>query len=98
MNRAPEQSNQHSNQRKSDHRISVSENQERLGVLAAPREVRSTFLIARLSDAGLYPMSEKSFILRIHLMIEITRILRQRLKSQKLRWKNSASVIKILIN
>ena len=83
MNRAPEQSNQHSNQRKSDHRISVSENQERLGVLAAPREVRSTFLI---------------FILRIHLMIEITRILRQRLKSQKLRWKNSASVIKILIN
>ena len=65
MNRAPEQSNQHSNQRKSDHRISVS---------------------------------EKSFILRIHLMIEITRILRQRLKSQKLRWKNSASVIKILIN
>ena len=84
MNRAPEQSNQHSNQRKSDHRISVSENQERLGVLA--------------SDAGLYPMSEKSFILRIHLMIEITRILRQRLKSQKLRWKNSASVIKILIN
>lgn len=25
MNRAPEQSNQHSNQRKSDHRISVSE-------------------------------------------------------------------------
>ena len=51
-----------------------------------------------LSDAGLYPMSEKSFILRIHLMIEITRILRQRLKSQKLRWKNSASVIKILIN
>ena len=96
MNRAPEQSNQHSNQRKSDHRISVSENQERLGVLAAPREVRSTFLI--VSDAGLYPMSEKSFILRIHLMIEITRILRQRLKSQKLRWKNSASVIKILIN
>ena len=90
MNRAPEQSNQHSNQRKSDHRISVSENQERLGVLAAPREV--------ISDAGLYPMSEKSFILRIHLMIEITRILRQRLKSQKLRWKNSASVIKILIN
>ncbi len=88
MNRAPEQSNQHSNQRKSDHRISVSENQERLGVLAAPR----------ISDAGLYPMSEKSFILRIHLMIEITRILRQRLKSQKLRWKNSASVIKILIN
>ena len=87
MNRAPEQSNQHSNQRKSDHRISVSENQERLGVLAAP-----------ISDAGLYPMSEKSFILRIHLMIEITRILRQRLKSQKLRWKNSASVIKILIN
>ena len=86
MNRAPEQSNQHSNQRKSDHRISVSENQERLGVLAA------------ISDAGLYPMSEKSFILRIHLMIEITRILRQRLKSQKLRWKNSASVIKILIN
>ena len=104
MNRAPEQSNQHSNQRKSDHRNSASENQERLGVLAAPREVRSTFLIARLrsaggiSDAGLYPMSEKSFILRIHLMIEITRILRQRLKSQKLRWKNSASVIKILIN
>jgi hypothetical protein len=53
---------------------------------------------ALISDAGLYPMSEKSFILRIHLMIEITRILRQRLKSQKLRWRNSASVIKILIN
>jgi hypothetical protein len=27
-------------------------NQERLGVLAAPREVRSTFLIARLRSAG----------------------------------------------
>ena len=52
MNRAPEQSNQHSNQRKSDHRNSASENQERLGVLAAPREVRSTFLIARLQSAG----------------------------------------------
>ena len=35
---------------------------------------------ALISDAGLYPMSEKSFILRIHLMIETTRILRQRLK------------------
>ena len=96
MNRAPEQSNQHSNQRKSDHRISVSENQERLGVLAALRGCDPPE--ALISDAGLYPMSEKSFILRIHLMIEITRILRQRLKSQKLRWKNSASVIKILIN
>ncbi len=29
-----------------------SNNQERLGVLAAPREVRSTFLIARLRSAG----------------------------------------------
>jgi hypothetical protein len=28
------------------------QNQERLGVLAAPREVRSTFLIARLRSAG----------------------------------------------
>ena len=34
---------------------------------------------ALISDAGLYPTSEKSFTLRIHLMIEITRILRQRL-------------------
>jgi hypothetical protein len=32
-------------------RSSVS-NQERLGVLAAPREVRSAFLIARLRSAG----------------------------------------------
>ena len=36
---------------------------------------------ALISDAGLYPMSEKSFTLRIHLMIEITRILRQRLNT-----------------
>ena len=35
---------------------------------------------ALISDAGLYPTSEKSFTLRIHLTIEITRILRQRLK------------------
>ena len=35
-------------------------------------------------------MSEKSFILRIHLMIEITRILRQRLNHE-----NSAAEIKI---
>ena len=34
---------------------------------------------ALISDAGLYPTSEKSFNLRIHLTIEITRILRQRL-------------------
>ena len=34
---------------------------------------------ALISDAGLQPMSEPNFTLRIHLMIEITRILRQRL-------------------
>ena len=35
---------------------------------------------ALISDAGLQPMSEPNFTMRIHLMIEITRILRQRLK------------------
>ena len=40
---------------------------------------------ALISDAGLQLMSEPGFTLGIHLMIEITSILRQRLKSRVLR-------------
>ena len=38
----------------SRHQSRGSDHQERLGVLAAPREVRSTFLIARLRSAKGY--------------------------------------------
>ena len=52
---------------------------------------------ALISDAGLYPTSEKSFTLRIHLTIEITRILRQRLKSRLLRYeKNRCLTLRII--
>ena len=53
---------------------------------------------ALISDAGLYPTSEKSITLRIHLTIEITRILRQRLKSRLLRdeEKNRCLTLRII--
>ena len=79
--------------------------QERFGVLAAACTVPGRHLLrsgcdppeALISDAGLYPTSEKSFTLRIHLTIEITRILRQKLKSRLLRYeKNRCLTLRII--